>query len=197
MNQSMSIILLYLPYAFITAYTPGPNNLLSLHAFSQNGFRKGLYTTLGIFIGLFCVMSYTAFLSFEFSYLVPIMVPYLKYIGVVYIFWLAYHILRSKPHESSISVNSNIKTAFLLQFMNVKIFLYALTIYNAYIIPNTDSIQILLFSVCVNTLVGISGTIVWGLAGSLLQNQFKKHFKGLNALMALALVYSAIHILID
>lgn len=193
----MNYILLYLPYAFITAYTPGPNNLLSLHSYSQNGLKNGLYTTLGIFFGFFIVMTYTAFISVELTNLVPLIAPYLKYLGVIYILWLAYHILLSKPSDLSQSKNDNFKTAFLLQFMNVKIFLYALTIYNSYILPNSDSISLLMISVCINTLVGISGTIVWGLAGSLLQRQFNKHYKLINILMALALLYSAIHILID
>ncbi len=193
----MNYILLYLPYAFITAYTPGPNNLLSLHSYAQNGLKKGLYTTFGILSGFFIVMSFTAFISVELTTWVPFISPYLKYLGVLYILWLTYHILMSKPSELSKNNNNNFKTAFLLQFMNVKIFLYALTIYNSYILPNSHSTSLLIISVCVNTLIGISGTIVWGLTGSLLQKLLKKHYKILNILMALALVYSAVQILSD
>ncbi len=37
----ISTIISYLPYTCVTAFTPGPNNILSLYAVSRNGWRKG------------------------------------------------------------------------------------------------------------------------------------------------------------
>ena len=37
----LNVILSYLPYALITTFTPGPNNLMSLYAVSSYGWRKG------------------------------------------------------------------------------------------------------------------------------------------------------------
>ena len=36
-----SIFVSYLPYALVTSFTPGPNNVLALHTVSQNGWARG------------------------------------------------------------------------------------------------------------------------------------------------------------
>ncbi|MDF2801620.1 MAG: hypothetical protein K0S61_1523 [Anaerocolumna sp.] len=190
----MSYILAYLPYAFITAFTPGPNNILVLNAFSRNGIRKGKETLLGVVAGFFIVMIITAIGCLELSRLLPSMMGILKYIGAAYIIWLAIHILKSKPVEEIRDKKGDFWTSFLLQFINVKIILYAITIYSVYILPNSDSKLLLSVSAICNTLIGMSGCITWGIAGTLLQKQFIKHYRIMNALMAGVLIWSAFHI---
>ena len=51
-----SVVAAYLPYALVTAYMPGPNNILALHGISQNGWRRGKNIIFGIASGFFCVM---------------------------------------------------------------------------------------------------------------------------------------------
>ena len=36
----ISMIISYFPYAFVTAFTPGPNNIITLYAVSQGGRRN-------------------------------------------------------------------------------------------------------------------------------------------------------------
>ena len=190
----MSYILAYLPYAFITAFTPGPNNILILNAFSRNGMRKGKETLLGVCVGFFIVMTICAVGCMELSRVLPKMTGFLKYIGAAYIVWLAIHILMSKPTEVTTDKKGDFWTSFLLQFMNVKIILYAITIYSGYILPNSNSKLLLGVSAICNTLIGISGCITWGLAGKLLQKQFANHFHAMNFVMAAVLFWSASHI---
>lgn len=190
----MSYILAYLPYAFITAYTPGPNNILVLNAFSKNGVRKGKETLLGVTAGFFIVMAISAIACVELSKVLPKMTEILKYIGAAYIVWLAIHILASKPTEKVSDKKGDFWTSFLLQFINIKIILYAITIYSGYILPNSDSKLLLSVSAVCNTLIGMSGCITWGLAGTLLQTQFIKHFRIMNVIMAGILIWSAFHI---
>lgn len=192
----MSYILAYLPYAFITAYTPGPNNILVLNAFSRNGVRKGKETLLGVASGFFLVMIISAIACMELSKLLPRMMGILKYIGAAYIVWLAIHVLLSKPAAKTQDSKGDFLNSFLLQFINVKIILYAITIYSVYILPNSDSKWLLYASAIFNTLIGISGSLTWGLAGKLLQKQFAKHYKIMNALMAGILIWSALHIIL-
>lgn len=192
----MSYILAYLPYALITAFTPGPNNILVLNAFSSNGVRKGKETLLGVFAGFFLVMIISAIACLELSKLLPRMMGILKYIGAAYIVWLAFHVLLSKPARESQEQKGSFITSFLLQFINVKIILYAITIYSVYILPNSDSKLLLSISAICNTLIGMSGCITWGLAGKLLQKQFAKHSVLMNALMAAVLFWSAFHIIV-
>ena len=48
----LDVILSYLPYALITTFTPGPNNLMSLYSVSSAGWKKGSRVILGIFAGV-------------------------------------------------------------------------------------------------------------------------------------------------
>jgi threonine/homoserine/homoserine lactone efflux protein len=46
----------FLPYIFIVAYTPGPNNIMSMNNAKNVGFKKGIVFNFGIFAGFFVVM---------------------------------------------------------------------------------------------------------------------------------------------
>ena len=191
----MNIILDYLPYAFIIAYTPGPNNILALNAVSRKGFHEGKKTLLGITVGFFLVMTISAVGCLELSRVIPRLAMVMKYIGAVYILWLAFHILSSKSKEDTDLKISDFWASFLLQFINVKIILYAITIYTGYILPNSNSKLLLSISVICNTMIGVSGCITWALAGHLLQKQYMKYYKLMNVMMAMVLIWSAFHLI--
>ncbi len=191
----MNFIFDYLPYAFIIAYTPGPNNILALNAVSRKGMREGKRTLMGISIGFFLVMTISAIGCLELSQFMPRFAWIMKYIGSAYILWLAFHILIGKSKDQTNVKNNDFWSSFLLQFINVKIILYAITIYTGYILPNTNSKLLLSFSVILNTLIGISGCITWALAGHLLQKQYIKYYRIMNAVMAMVLIWSAFHLI--
>jgi cysteine/O-acetylserine efflux protein len=191
----MDLILSYLPYAIITAYTPGPNNILVLNAVSRKGIRKGKMTLLGVAAGFFLVMIISAAACLELSRVMPKLAVIMKYIGAGYIVWLAIHILLSKSIDGSDGEKSDFWAGFGLQFMNVKIILYAITIYTGYILPYSNSKVLLSASVVCNTIIGVSGCITWAFAGQLLQKQYADHYRLLNALMAAVLVWSALHLI--
>lgn len=191
----MELILDYLPYALITAYTPGPNNILALNAVSQKGFREGKKTLFGIAVGFFLVMSITAAACLELSKIMPQVAMIMKYVGAGYILWLAFHILFHKSSGNTDTRNSDFFTSFLLQFLNVKIIMYAITIYTGYILPHSDSMLILSTSAICNTLIGMSACITWAFAGHLLQKQFIKYDMQVKVVMAIVLIWSAVHLI--
>ena len=123
--MNFSILLAYLPYAIVTAFTPGPNTILSLYAVSQDGWKKGKNAIAGIVAGLFCVMLICAVFCFELAKYIPTVAGYLKYIGALYICWLALKIARSTSiNQAEQSVT--FWKGFLLEFVNVKLFLLIL-----------------------------------------------------------------------
>ena len=91
----------YLPYALITTFTPGPNNLMSLYSVSSGGWKKGARVIFGIFTGFSVIMLAVIVFCSELAKHTPEFVKYLKYVGAAYILWLAFHIAMSKPSESS------------------------------------------------------------------------------------------------
>lgn len=184
------IVLAYLPYAFVTAFTPGPNNILSLYSVSQGGWKQGRTVIWGIVTGFLCVMVLCALFCYELDRYLPAMTGALKYVGIAYILWLAVHIARSGPDQSEGSQASFLK-GLLLQFVNVKIYMYAITIYTGYVLPAGAELgTLLVHSVCL-TAIGAAGCFTWGAAGGLLQAFLARYYKPFNYLMAVILVLCA------
>ncbi|MBQ7155212.1 MAG: LysE family transporter [Synergistaceae bacterium] len=129
-----NVILSYLPYALITTFTPGPNNLMSLYAVSSSGWTGGRKVISGIFAGFSLLMVIVILFCHELAQFLPEAVKYLKYFGAAYILWLAVHIARSTPGESG-AQSVNFRSGFFLSVSNVKVILYLITIFTAYIIP--------------------------------------------------------------
>ena len=191
-----SVVAAYLPYAFVTAYTPGPNNILSLYSVGQKGWKKGKNTLFGIAAGFFSVMVVCAVLCFWMARYIPSLSNVLKYVGAAYILWLAVHIALSKPSEEGVS-GANFWKAFFLQFANVKIIMYAITIYTGYVLPVSQSFPYLAaHAVCI-TVIGASGAFVWGAAGGALQRFLSKYYRPFNILMGVVLFICAMQIILS
>lgn len=192
----LTILLSYFPYAAVTAYTPGPNNILAINTVTNYGWKQGKAVLAGILTGFYCVMTICALLCLQLARHLEGFVGIMKYLGAAYIFWLAIHIARSRPSQEEKGSKQGFVKAFLLQFANVKIILYCITVYTAYVIPHNDSLQMLLLSAFFNTCVGFSGSLLWAAAGGLLQKYIKKYYRPFNIIMALILVESGIKILL-
>lgn len=191
----LSILTPFFPYSLVTAYTPGPNNLLALNSVTMYGFRKSKNILIGIASGFLCVMVLSAFLTFGLASYIPGFVRIMKYIGAIYIFWLALHIAFSKPPSAETAKKPSFTEGFLLQFVNVKIILYAVTIYTCYVIPANDSFAILMLFSLIISAIGISATMVWAVLGNVFQKLIQKYFRLFNIIMALLLLECVVKIL--
>ena len=189
-----SSVLSYLPYAAVTAFTPGPNNLVALYAVGQNGWRRGRSALLGICAGFLAVMLLCALFCYELARYIPSVTGVLKYVGAAYILWLAVHVARSRPEEGGGQAVSFCGGA-LLQFANVKIILYAVTAYTGYVLPASDELPFLLAHAVCFTLVGMAGTLTWAAAGGFLQGVLNKYYRPFNLAMAAVLAACAVKLL--
>ena len=186
-----SIMMSHLIYTVVTAFTPGPNNIVALYAVSQNGWRKGKNVLLGMAGGFLCVMFICALFCYELAKYLPSLTGTLKYVGAAYIVYLAIHVARSSSDNSD-GRQMTFWKGFLLQFFNVKIILYAITVYTGYVLPYESSLTSL-FSHAINlTVIGMAGFITWGVAGGLFQDLLTQYYRPFNIVMGLILVYCAI-----
>ncbi len=87
----------FLFYCIINAFTPGPGNILALNTVTNYGLKKGRPLFSGIFAGYYVVQALCAIFVFGVSSFLPDILKILKYVGAVYIAWLAVHIAVSKP----------------------------------------------------------------------------------------------------
>lgn len=189
------IFLSYLPYAAVSAFTPGPNNLLALYAVSRDGWQRGRRVLFGICAGFLAVMVLCALFCYELDQYLPALSRLLKYVGAAYILWLAVHVARSKPQEEE-GHSSSFWQGFLLQFINPKVILYAITVYTGYVLPAQSQLPALLFHSLCLTLIGAAGFSTWALAGNFLQNILQKHFRLFHSIMGAVLALCGVGLLL-
>ena len=191
-----SIILSYLPYTLVTAFTPGPNNIVALYAVSQKGWKRGKDILLGIAVGFLCVMLLCALFCYELAKYVPSVAGVLKYVGAAYIVYLAIHVARSKPENEESKEMSFLK-GFLLEFVNVKIILYAITVFTGYVLPYEASLGDMVFHAVMLTVIGVAGNLAWAAAGGVFQRLLTKYYRPFNYAMAAILLWCAVSLAFD
>ena len=148
----------FLIYCFITAYTPGANNLLSMSNAIRLGFRRSIRFNLGILAGFAVIMSVcTAFSATLYSFLPKVKIV-MQILGAAYMLYLAWKVWKS---SSELSADGGKEASFLsgmvLQFANPKIYIYAITAMSLYILPVYHSVAALVGFTVILTLVLLYG----------------------------------------
>lgn len=183
----------FLIYCFVTAYTPGANNLLSMSHAARLGFKKSSRFNLGITMGFFIVMSVCTIFSSTLYSVLPKIKIFMQILGAAYMVYLAWKVWKT---SSDLEIENGKESSFLagmvLQFMNPKIYIYAITAMSLYILPIFHSIPAMIGFTIVLTVIGASGSYVWALFGSAFCRFFARHTKAVNFIMVLLLLYCAV-----
>ena len=189
----------FFSYAFLTAFTPGPNNILSMTNAGKYGFKKSFPFNLGVFFGFLIVMSCCAAFSSLLYDLIPSIKPVMLGLGAAYILWLAWTVWRDKPHEGKkgLAQTNTVIAGMVLQFINIKVILYGITALSSFILPHYRGFAAIAGFVFILSAIGFTGTCCWALFGAAFERFFKKHRTVLNAVMALLLVYCAATMLLE
>ncbi|WP_207857461.1 LysE family transporter [Lucifera butyrica] len=181
----------FLVFVFINAFTPGPGNILALNTISNYGWKKGKRLFFGIFAGYYCVQALCAFFVYGLDQFLHPVMHLLKYGGIIYITWLALHVALSNPCDQSEKKEASFWIGFILQFVNVKIFLFGITVLTGYIIPYYASFRMLLLFEMFIATIGSIATITWIFFGAAFQKPYSKHFRIVNVVLALILLECA------
>lgn len=186
--MSMAVMLNFLVYCVINSLTPGPGNILALNTVTNYGYQKGRPLFFGIFAGYYVVQVLCAIFVYGLNAIVPDMMMVMKYIGAAYILWLAVHIAISKPSTENTNQSASFLKGFMLQFVNVKIYLFGITALTGYIVEFDPSFTSLLFFELVIATIGTIATSLWVGMGLLIQQFYTKHYRVINVVLALTLL---------
>lgn len=188
-----TIISGFLTYTFITALTPGPNNILALSSVNQHGFRRSLRVLAGMSAGFLVLMLICGVFTYTLISVLPSLTHWLVWIGAAYILWLAWKIANSSPTADDSSERPlSFWLSFWLQFANVKIILYGITALSAFVLPYTQNILSVTAVSILLAVIGCLGNLVWAFAGHLFQSIFRQYGRLVNRVLALLLVYCAV-----
>jgi len=186
----------FLIYAIINAITPGPGNLLALNTTVRVGWNKGKNLLFGIFAGYYTVQILCALLVYGLERFLNPAIAIMKYIGAAYILWLAIHIARSKPDFTGTDNKPSFWTGFVLQFVNVKIYLFGITALTGYILPFYSLLSVLILFEMVIATIGTVATLMWAVLGGVFQKLYVKYYRIINTVLAIALLACVISLLI-
>ena len=175
-------------YSVINAFTPGPGNILALNTVTNYGYKKGRPLFWGIFAGYYVVQMICAIFVFGVSTFLPDVLGIMKYIGAAYILWLAVHIAISRPDADSVEKSASFLKGFLLQFVNVKIYLFGITALTGYITDFSASLWVLLLFEFIIATIGTVATLTWIGMGVLIQKVYQRHYRVINVILALTLL---------
>lgn len=175
-------------YALVNAFTPGPGNILALNAVTNYGWKKGKPLFFGIFAGYYLVQIICAFFVFGVGAFLPNALTIMKYVGAAYILWLAIHIAIGKPETSKNQGEASFLKGFMLQFVNIKIYMFGITALTGYITPYSTALMVLLGFELIIATTGTIATSTWIGMGLLIQKFYLKHFRIINIVLALTLL---------
>lgn len=195
--MSVNVVISFFIYAIINAFTPGPGNILALNTISNYGWAKGKKLFFGIFAGYYVVQIICAMFVFGLNELLNPIMSIMKYIGAAYIIYLSIHVAISKPVEAEERRSASFWKGFMLQFVNVKIYLFGITALSGYVVRYYSTLEILIFFELIIATIGTTATLSWIFLGKIFRQQYQKHFRIINIILAVVLFLCAWSILFE
>ncbi|MCI9620756.1 MAG: LysE family transporter [Dorea sp.] len=175
-------------YSVINAFTPGPGNILALNTVTNYGWRKGIPLFIEIFSGYYVVQMVCAVFVYGVSAFLPDVLGVMKYVGAAYILWLAAHIAFSRPDEESGERSASFWKGFMLQFVNVKIYLFGITALTGYVTSYNTSLSVLVSFELVIATIGMAATLAWIGTGLVIQKIYLRYYRLINMILAVTLL---------
>lgn len=164
------------------AITPGPNTIMSMANASEKGLRRGIYLNYGMFVGILIVDILTYLIISLLIKIIPSLLLVFKSLGIIYLIYLAIHILLSKEGNITPGGGSFV-TGVVMQFANVKVMLLCFSAQTMYIINSEYELFLLLLIPIVCFLSGL----VWAVAGSIISQFYKKRRVLMNVIFSSSL----------
>ncbi|MBV7509396.1 LysE family transporter [Bacillus sp. sid0103] len=192
-------LLSFLLYVFVTAFTPGPNNIMAMLVANKYGLKKTIRFSLGVGSGFFVLILLCAYFGLLLKSFIPKVEFIMTILGVIYMLYLAIKIITSKNdgNHNDEDKNNSFLTGMLLQFINPKGILYGITTISTFVLPyHTSNVSLIFYSFFL-AFVGFLGTYSWGVFGSIFRKFLSKYNTQFNIVMALLLMFSAISILLE
>ena len=187
-------------YYFVMYATPGPNNSILAASGIKFGFIRSIPNIIGISSGhgiqlaLVCFGLGSLFAQF------PLLLEILKYIGAIYLLYLAWKMFGSLNISIAEEKSSPLKyyEAILFQFVNPKAWVICITAVSLFYPEKENLIIGTLFLVIMSTIINLPTISMWAFGGSVIRHYLtnEKLKKIIEWLLAILLFGTAISIIL-
>ncbi len=194
MDESLIALVLF---AFVSTFTPGPNNMMLMASGANVGFRRTIPHMLGVIFGFGLMIFLVGLGLAEVFTAFPRIHDVLRVICGLFLIYIAIKIARSRPQVDQASYKPmSFFAAVLFQWVNPKGWTMALSAVSLY--NPTASLYGLVLVTLAFTLVNMPSASIWAYAGKKISRVLKQdsHMRLFNWSMALLLVGSTLPMLI-
>ena len=178
---------------FVTAFTPGPNNIVASYSGFNFGIKKTIPHILGVTLGFTTLIISLIIGLINIFKIYPNIQEVLKYLGTLFLLYLAFKISFSSSDNSSNS-ESPVKfiETFLFQFLNPKGVIVGIIVVSTYIQVDENYVNYSLQVIILALLFSVTSITSWTLVGRFLRKfaTNEKFIKYFNYAMSVLLILS-------
>ena len=180
---------------FVTAYTPGPNNVVA----SYSGFNFGIIKTLphifGVTLGFTSLVLFLTIGLINVFKLFPIIQVVMKYLGTLFLIYLAYKIATSSTSDDTKKENPvKFIETFFFQYLNPKGVTVAIIVVSTYVELGENYINYATQVVLLALIFSSTSITLWTFIGKFLRKfatneKFIKYFNyAMSSLLLLSII---------
>jgi threonine/homoserine/homoserine lactone efflux protein len=195
---SMTPLISFLSYTFVVAFTPGPNNIISMNNARNVGLRRHLPLSGGICAGYALIMCLCLFFSALLFRLVPQIALPMKIAGALYMAFIISKIWLPAKKGGAQKSGGNFFVGVFLGLINPKFIIFGITATSAFILPLDTRLPLIffVFFALVPAITAAVATVCWAAFGSIFNSLFRKHGTLINSIMTLLLLYCIVSLFI-
>ena len=161
------IFLALLTFCFVAGVTPGPNNMMLMSSGVNFGVRRTLPHMAGVVLGFALMVGLVGFGLEGVFRAVPQLLPVMRWVGAIYLAWLAFRIARSGAIDDRARPARPLGMvgAAAFQWINPKGWVMALSALTTYAVSETYATTVaVVTATCLVVAIPSSG--VWVLFGA-------------------------------
>ena len=180
---------------FVTDYTPGPNNVVASYSGFNFGVKKTIPHILGVTLGFTSLVIFLSVGLINIFKLFPLIQIIIKYLGTLFLIYLAYKIAFSKTSDDTTKENPvKFIETFLFQYLNPKGVTVAIIVVSTYVELGENYLNYATQVILLAFLFSITSITLWTLIGKFLRkfatnDKFIKYFNyAMSSLLLLSII---------
>ena len=181
---------------FVTAYTPGPNNVVASYSGFNFGITKTIPHILGVTLGFTSLVIFLTIGLINVFKLFPIIQVIIKYLGTLFLIYLAYKISFSGSVSGENKNKNPVKfiETFIFQFLNPKGVIASVIVVSTYIDTGENFVNYTTQIIILAFIVSVTSITLWTFMGRFLRKfaTNQKFINYFNYAMSLLLLLSII-----
>jgi len=190
--EILSIIL----FGIVAAYTPGPNNFVAFYSGFNFGIKRTLPHIFGVTFGFPFLLLCMALGLINVFKLYPLIQEILKYLGTLFLIYLAYKISFSGSVSGENKNKNPVKfiETFIFQFLNPKGVIASVIVVSTYLDTGENFVNYTTQIIILSFIVSVTSITLWTFMGRFLRKfaTNQKFINYFNYAMSLLLLLSII-----